>query len=166
MRHALVVYESMFGNTRAVAEAVAEGLRTAGPVDLLEVGDAPTAVPEDVTLLVVGGPTHAFGMSRAATRKSAADQGADPVAAGHQGIREWLQSVEVREGVATAAFDTKIDKKWIPGAAAGAAHKQLRRMGLRPIAPAENFLVSDTSGPLVDGELDRARHWGQALSAA
>jgi hypothetical protein len=166
MGRALVVYESMFGNTRAVAEAVAEGLRSSGAADLVEVGSAPAAVPDDVDLLVVGGPTHAFGMSRPATRQSAAEQGADGEAAAHQGIREWLEAVQVRRGLAVAAFDTRTDKRWVPGAAARSADRKLRRLGLRPVTAPEDFYVRDVAGPLVDGEVERARRWAAALSAA
>lgn len=71
---ALVVFESMFGNTQVIARSVADGLAPRMRVDLVEVGAAPTALDGDVDLLVVGGPTHAFGMSRAGTRQSAAQQ--------------------------------------------------------------------------------------------
>jgi flavodoxin len=66
--HAIVVYESMFGNTQRVAEAVAAGIAAHMTVELIEVGAAPTQIGEDVGLLVVGGPTHAFGLSRQSTR--------------------------------------------------------------------------------------------------
>ena len=59
---ALVVVESSFGNTRAVAEAIRDGIATHTPAGLVEVGDAPSRLPEAVDLLVVGGPTQAFGM--------------------------------------------------------------------------------------------------------
>ena len=86
----LVVYESMWGNTRAVAEAVAAPL--GDDVTLVEVNDAPDELPADLDLLVVGGPTHAFSMSRASTRRDAVAKGAST---GHveRGIREWLDEV-------------------------------------------------------------------------
>jgi hypothetical protein len=62
--HALVVYESMFGDTEQVAHAIAEGVGTRAVVRVVAIGDAPTPVPDTVDLVVVGGPTHAFGMSR------------------------------------------------------------------------------------------------------
>src|SRR5687767_14509631 len=61
---ALVVYESMFGNTSAVATAIATGLSTRMGVDLVEVAAAPAALDAGVDLVVAGGPTHAFSMSR------------------------------------------------------------------------------------------------------
>ncbi len=71
---ALVVVESVFGNTRAVAEAIAAGLADRMTVRVVDVADAPTAVT-GLDLLVVGGPTHAFGMSWSATRRSAGCSG-------------------------------------------------------------------------------------------
>jgi len=61
MERALVIFESMFGNTRKIAEAMADGLTSRFVTDLIEVGLAPTRIAEDVSLVVVGGPTHAFG---------------------------------------------------------------------------------------------------------
>ena len=54
---ALVIYESMFGNTQQVAQAIGEGLALILSADVVEVGHAPATVPVDVSLLVVGGPT-------------------------------------------------------------------------------------------------------------
>ena len=68
---ARVVFESMFGNTQVIAQAVADGLAESMSVELEEVGSAATEIAGDVDLLVVGGPTHAFGMSRQRTRESA-----------------------------------------------------------------------------------------------
>ena len=65
MMRALVVFESMFGDTKAVADAVACGLAGEMRVRILEVGEAPVMVDETVDVLVVGGPTHAFGLEQA-----------------------------------------------------------------------------------------------------
>jgi flavodoxin len=162
---ALVVYESMFGNTRAVAEAVARGLATRTTVDVYEVGTAPDVVGDDVDLVVAGGPTHAFSMSRANTRRSAVDQSETPVVSTGRGLREWIEAAgPTLRGRAVATFDTKIDKAYLPGSAARAAHKRLRRLGCRPVAPAENFTVLGTTGPLGDGEVARAARWGEHLT--
>src|SRR3954449_12667465 len=65
---ALVVYESMYGNTKEIATAIADGLSTRMPVQLTEVGAAPTVIADDIALLVVGAPTHGHGMSKDASR--------------------------------------------------------------------------------------------------
>ena len=83
----LVVHESMFGNTRTIAMAIAEALPR--PVVVTCVAEAPHPLPAHVDLLVVGGPTHAFSMSRSTTRHDAVAQGA-ATADEERGIREWL----------------------------------------------------------------------------
>jgi hypothetical protein len=164
---ALVVYESMFGNTQKVAEAVAAGLRQEMEVDLLPVGRAPAPLREPVDLVVVGGPTHAFSMTRESTRRDAARQGA-PTPDVSTGIREWIELLGTGPCTAPlATFDTRVAKvRHLPGSAAKAAVRHLRRLGFRPIAPAETFLVADVAGPLLPDELDRARGWGAQLAGA
>ena len=165
MRRALVVFESMFGNTQTIAEAVAEGLSSQLPTDLREVGAASDALANDVDLLVVGGPTHAFGMSRPRTREDATRQAGGHVVSERTGLREWLASLERTSGnVAAAAFDTRIDKPRVPGSAARGAEKRLRKLGFRIAAPSESFYVTGVAGPLVDGETERAHRWGQKVS--
>ena len=71
---ALVVYESMYGNTAEIGEAIAASLRAhelevdAGPITRF----APSELA-GFDLVVVGGPTHAHGMSMSATRKTAVE---------------------------------------------------------------------------------------------
>jgi hypothetical protein len=164
----LVVFESMFGATEEVAEAIGKGLAVAAPVEVVNVDDAPTDLT-GVDLLVVGGPTHVHGMSRPATRKSAAEQ-VDRPTRSETGVREWLDSLgPVPQGLPVAAFDTRIDKsRLLTGAASLGIAKRLRRLGCPTAAPAESFFVGTTpadAGPN-PGELDRAEAWGAALGAA
>src|SRR6476646_5428459 len=101
MGRALVVYESMFGNTEAVAHALAQGLGLRMLVAVVPVTQAPAKVDCGVELLVVGGPTHAFGLSRASTRRSARERGARPAGgqeAERRGLREWLAQLEPAHG--------------------------------------------------------------------
>ena len=115
---ALVIYESMFGNTQRVAEAIGRGLAARVSVDVVEVGHAPLQVDDDVDLVVVGGPTHAFGLSSERTRRSAAEQAPTGIVSTGRGVREWVACLASYGGrLAVAAFDTHIDKTWVPGAA-------------------------------------------------
>ena len=160
----LVVYESMWGNTRAVAEAVAE--RLGEEVTLVDVADAPERLPADLDLLVVGGPTHAFSMSRASTRRDAVGKGADSRDV-ERGIREWLGTVVAAEPVDVATFDTRVGSvKHLPGSAAKAAGRDVRRHHLGQLVATASFFVDDMDGPLSDGELDRARAWGASLAGS
>src|SRR3954451_3865359 len=172
---ALVVYESMYGNTKEVATAVADGLSTRMPVQLTEVGAAPTAIADDIALLVVGAPTHGHGMSKDASRKSAAERTTidePPVISREVGLREWLESLEAGGGqahVAAAAFDTRIKgPRVLWGSAAHAAEPHLRRAGATLIVPAESFLIGGPRGPkygaLLEGEVEHARRWGEELA--
>ncbi|MFC4119850.1 flavodoxin family protein [Nonomuraea zeae] len=164
---ALVVYESMYGNTRQIAEAVADGLGTRMRVVVVEVGSAPRLVGGEVGLLVVGGPTHAFSMSRSSTRQSAAQQATGPLVSRGDGVREWLAALSTSSAaLASAAFDTRIAKPRMPGSAARGVARRLRRLGIRSVAPAESFYVMGTQGPLADGELERAKQWGEHLAAS
>lgn len=162
---AKVIYESMFGNTRDIADAIGEGLSAYGETDVVEVGTADRDIGPSVDLLVVGGPTHAFGLSRTKTREDAGRQlGSPPVSSGI-GIREWLDNARrAFPGTSAAAFDTKIDKP-VPGSAGRGAEKRLRKLGFHVAADAQHFHVTDVSGPLVEGELARARAWGAQLGA-
>ena len=172
---AVVVYESMFGNTHAVAEAIAEGLRRAvvpADVSVVPVATAAPEMVEEADLVVVGGPTHAHGMSRASTRagapeyvrKAHGELALDPAADG-PGVRDWLEAMGPIEGRA-AAFDTRVKG---PAAVTGRASKGIRRglehHGFAMVAAPESFFV-DRSNHLRPGELDRAEQWGEALAAS
>jgi hypothetical protein len=163
---ALVVYESMFGNTEAIARAVGEGIAAHASVTVMAVTDAPAEVDRDIDLLVVGGPTHAFSLSRPNTRDDAVRQGAAPVTGVARGLREWLDEVRVPDRTAVATFDTRVLKAHLPGSAAKAALRRLRRRHLTAIADPASFAVAGTPGPLTDGELDRAGRWGAWVAAA
>ena len=163
---ALVVYESMFGCTRDIASAVAGGLSPVMEVELVEVGVATHAVAEGTSLLVVGGPTHAFGMSRPRTREDSLRQPGHIAGSIDIGIREWLETLEpVPGGVAAAAFDTRVNHPRLPGSAAHGIDKRLRARGLKTIAPPESFWVTGMTGPLLPGETACAKAWGEGLGA-
>jgi hypothetical protein len=100
-------------------------------------------------------------MTRPATRAAAVRQGA--TAPDGPGLREWLDSAPALAGTAVAAFDTKVARR-LAGSAASKAHRHLRRLGGRPVAPPESFLVDGVSGPLLDGEIARAGRWGETLA--
>lgn len=161
---ALIIFESMFGNTEAVARAVADGLRDTFEVELAEPGAMPPAAGRD--LLVIGAPTHAFGLSRPSTRQDAARQGGTRPGTAEAGIREYLDVSPLLPNLPAAVFDTRVARPRMPGSAAHKAHRRLRRLGCRPLCPPETFWVSGTKGPLLDGELDRARAWAVRLAAA
>lgn len=167
MTRALVVYESVFGNARTIAQAIAEGLSASMPVDVVAAGEAPGEIAPDVGLLVVGGPTHMLGMPRPSSREGAVKQYAADIPDTATGLHEWLEAVRPSSGIAAAAFDTrgsdhplltKLDH------AARTEEKLLGKLRAKVIAPAQHFFVADVKGPLVEGEEGRARRWGRTLA--
>ena len=165
MNRALVVFESMWGNTEQVARAVAEGLGESLAVDVVDVADHPGPPEDDVELVVAGGPTHAFSMTRAGTRADARDRGAGQGVV-EIGLREWLSGLTTgRHHPRFVTFDTRVRSvRHLPGSAARSADRQARRHGYEELAPPESFWVQDMEGPLLDGELVRAAAWGRDLA--
>jgi hypothetical protein len=168
---ALVVYESMYGNTRSVAEAIGEGLQNAYDVRVVAVGSATAAMVDEADLLVVGGPTHVHGVSSATTRKSAIqaarDSGGgltlDPDAGG-PGVRDWLDALSGTPHALAAAFDTRMPgAPMFTGRAALGIARRLRHRGFEAADVPVSFLV-DRRSRLCGGELDRARGWGESLA--
>jgi Flavodoxin domain len=163
---AIVVYESVYGNTRAIAEAIADGL---GAATLLPVHEAQR--PGTADLLVVGGPTHMHGLATTRSRHLAAEAARedgqtrlDGGATEEPGLRSWLHDLSPGAAQFAAAFDTRLDRSpWVTGVAARGIARRLRRRGIDVIAT-ESFLVADAEGPLEPGELERARAWGVELA--
>ncbi|MEE1786680.1 flavodoxin domain-containing protein [Streptomyces sp. SP17BM10] len=175
--HTVIVYESMYGNTREIAEAIAEGVHQADPaarVDCLPVTEAGAEVTRTADLLVVGGPTHMRGMSSGVSRHMAASaeshkEGHEDAAAearesaGGPGLRSWFHHLpETESGTHAAAFDTRGATAGSGGAAKGIAQR-LSHHHYDMVAEPEGFIVDGVDGPLHAGELDRARAWGAAL---
>lgn len=165
---AVVVYESIYGNTRAVAEAIAAGLAPYATV--LPVGQATPDQLAVVDLLVVGAPTHMHGLSRSGTRRLAVKTArrpdnriaVEPQAAG-PGVREWLASIG-RLSCQAVAFDTRLDGlALLTGRASWSISRLLRRHGAHLVAHSRSFLL-DKQSQLLEGELDRARTWGESLA--
>ena len=169
---AVVVYESMYGNTRRVADAVGAGLRDFFDVTVVPVAEAGPEVLLGAGLVVVGGPTHAHGMSRAATRRAAgeaaekpdSDVTMEPGALG-PGLREWFGSLG-RYPVKAAAFDTRLHgPSAITGRAARGVTRLLRAHEFDVVAKPESFLVT-RQNRLDPGETTRARDWAAKLAAS
>ena len=169
---AVIVYESMYGNTHLVADAIGTGLGAAFEVSVVPVSHADPAVLADAELVVVGGPTHVHGMSRAATRKAAVEAANKPASplkvepdAPGPGLRDWFGSLG-QYPVKAAAFDTRMHG---PAALTGRASKGVARLlrahGFDVVAEPESFLVTKQDR-LEPQETARAREWGAKLAAA
>jgi menaquinone-dependent protoporphyrinogen IX oxidase len=167
---AVIVYESMYGNTRRVADAIARGLGPDIESIVVPVAQARPDLLNEADLVVVGGPTHVHGMSRASTRKGAVDMARKPgsnltLAPGAEGpgLRDWFATLG-QLNISAAAFDTRLEgAAMFTGRASSGIGRLLRRHGLTLVAKPESFLVT-SKNQLRAGEEDRAWDWGRRLS--
>lgn len=159
---AVAVYESLWGNTAAVARAIADGIGPEAEAMTTDAASAETVAQAD--LIVVGAPVLGFSLPTDAMRDSVARSEADaptPPDLSHPSLRSWLDSLPQGHGRA-AAFETRI--WWSPRGATGDIEGRLRRAGYLTLAKAQKFVVKDKYGPLREGELDRARRLGTELA--
>jgi flavodoxin len=143
----LVIYASTSGNTKRIAESIADALRRRGSVELMSADDAPTVVPA-ADLIVIGGPTERHTLT-------------EPMA--H--FLDRLAPESVR-GTATAVFDTRL--RWpllLSGSAAIEIAKRLRATAARVVAGPESFIVN-MKPELEVGEIDRAAAWASRVADA
>jgi len=142
---ALIVYDSVHGNTEKIARAIAEAITPSNEVKVVGAGEANPSELESTGLLIVGSPTH----------------GGRPTPA----VQDFLNKVPKLQGVNVAAFDTRLMAKLVRvfGYAAGRIAGNLKRKGGTLIASPEGFLVTGTKGPLKEGELERAAGWAKGI---
>ena len=145
---ALIVYDSVYGNTEKIAKAI--GGATTGDVKVLRIGEANPSELESVDLLIVGSPTQGGRATQA--------------------IQDFLNKVQEQavKGVNVAAFDTRFSGikgilVGIFGYAAGRIANSLKRKGSTLAVSPEGFLVKGTKGPLEEGELERAAVWAKGI---
>lgn len=160
----IVVYESHWGNTAAIARAIAEGI---GPeARALSTAEATGAALTDIALIVAGAPLLGFSLPTEGMLKGmATNASSDPTPPdlSHPSMRAWLGALPQGSGRA-ASFETRI--WWSPGSAAKAILRKLETAGYPPAAKAQRFIVRGKYGPLRDGELERAKAWGAELVRA
>jgi hypothetical protein len=160
--NAIVDYESLWGNTAAIAHAIAEGI---GPeARALSTAEATAAEIAGADLIVAGAPVHAFSLPTDQSRRNAGGgDGKTPAPdLSHPPMRTWLAGLAAGQG-RYAAFETAF--KWSPSGVPKAISKALEGAGYRRAAKAHRFLIAGGSGPLRDGELEKAKAWGAELAA-
>lgn len=145
--HALVIYDSKFGNTRKVATAVGDSMRAGGDVTVEVLStEEYLGLPEGLGLLVLGAPTQAHGVEAT--------------------MRDFVASLPMDRllNLPIAVFDTRVHwPKLLSGSAAETISKRLTRNGALLVDEPESFFVDGREGPLSDGELHRAADWGTFL---
>ena len=165
MTRALIIVESCFGNTRAIADSVAAGLIDGGvDAQVVDVDEAPSCLPADLDLLILGAPTHNRGLPTAASQAKAREQAGSGEAS--PGIGEWLETTAIPDFTDAAAFDTVVSKGWLSGSAAKAIAKALQRHQGRRTSSVRSFVVTASKGPLAGGEETDAHNWGRELAAS
>jgi hypothetical protein len=157
---AVVVYESLWGNTAAIARAIAEGI--GGDAVALTTDEATGSAIEGADLIVAGAPLLGFNLATEEIRKSIGNDKAAPTPdLAHPSMRSWLGSLPSGTG-RCAGFETRI--WWSPGSAAKKASEGLRKKGYSAAGADEKFIVTGKYGPLKDGEIERAKRWGAQLA--
>jgi hypothetical protein len=172
MMRALIVFESMYGNTHAVADAIAEGLRPLVDVEVVPVGRVTAEQVAAAELLVVGGPTHVHGMTSSTSRKGAVEAVAKSSGelsldrdVGDVGLREWFDGLTSVTGTPALAFDSRYDGPLLfTGHASKGIAKRLRDHGYQVRGEPTSFLV-DKANHLLPGELERAVTWARTSPA-
>lgn len=161
---AIVVYESLWGNTAAIARAIAEGI---GPgARALSTAEANGTAMADVDLIVAGAPVIAFRLPTDQVRRNlGVNPGQAPMAPdlSHPSMRSWLETLPKGHG-RFAVFETRL--WWSPGGSTKSIARILERAGYQPLAKPKQFIVKGAYGPLREGELERARAWGAELARA
>lgn len=135
----LVVYDSQFGNTERIAQAIANTLQAFGPTRTVRVDPEHPLDCRETDLLVLGSPTQGFRATPA--------------------MQSFLTVVPfaLLQNLAVATFDTRVHGPW--GSAARNLARRLRSLGIEPLVPPMSFFVKGTPGPLVEGEEEHAAQW-------
>lgn len=142
----LIIYNSTFGNTQQIAEAITSALRTYGTVRCLNVSEVHALDVQDVDLLILGCPTQIHGLAPA--------------------MRTFVEHILDRsfEGLAVAVFDTRYRmSRLLSGSASTVLANRLEKAGANLLLPAKSFFVADREGPLEEGELERAKRWTRQI---
>jgi flavodoxin len=142
----LVIYDSIYGNTEKIAQAIASVLGERMVVDLAKVGQDEPVDWSEFELVVMGGPIHRVNLSAA--------------------MKALLKEMPKRalRGANVAAFETCYrNPRWQRGAAARKLARKARKFGGRLVMPTESFFVVGREGPLEEGEEERARQWAHTI---
>jgi len=150
---ALIVYDSMYGNTEQIAKSI--GGAITGDVKVLRIGEVNPSELESIDFLIVGSPTQGFRPTKS--------------------VQTFIESIpgDTLKGIDAAAFDTRIPTSEVGtglrllmkmgGYAAGRSAEVLKKKGGNLAVPPEGFFVKDKEGPLKEGELERAGSWAKEI---
>jgi flavodoxin I len=144
----LVIYDSLYGNTRTIAQAIGDAIP--GEVEVLQAGEVNASELEAYDLLIVGAPTHGGKASEA--------------------VQAFLNRApgNAFEGNNVAAFDTRLTAKWVRifGYAAPKIADTLKEKGGTLVGAPGGFFVRGTKGPLKEEEVERAARWAKEMAGS
>ena len=145
---ALVIYDSLYGNTEKIAKAI--GGAISSEVKVLPVGQANPAELKSLDLLIVGSPTQGGRATK-------------PI----QAFLDKIPGTDLK-GINVAAFDTRYASKWVRifNYAAGRIADNLKDKGGNLVTPPEGFFVTGKEGPLKGEELERAAGWAKGFAGS
>jgi flavodoxin len=144
--NSLVIYDSVYGNTQKIAEAIADVFEHYGPVRMIPASNANPSHLQGIGLLAIGGPTQAHGASPAIKE-----------------LLEILSPAQLAE-LSIVAFDTRIPIfRWLSGSAAESIEGKVQYYNAELIQPPESFFVEGRGGPLKEGEVERAVEWARMI---
>lgn len=157
MNETIIIYDSYFGNTEKIAQAMANAISDYAKVDLRKVYEVSPDEIKEVKTLIIGSPTRKFNVSEATVR--------------------FLKRIPKNSlnHVRVAAFDTRNTQEelnkykvlsWMVklfGYAAEKISNKLRKLGGNEVIPPQGFYVNGIEGPLMEGELERAAQWAQQI---
>jgi flavodoxin len=145
---ALVVYDSVYGNTEKVARALAKGMEDGkADVDCVRIDAVKFDELSGYDLLVVGSPVHAWSASKPTI-----------------GFLERLKSVQGLNGKKAFAFDTKMSKSRLAGNAGGKIERKLKSLDLTIVKPHVSAVVKGREGPLEEGTEETFKQLGVELA--
>ena len=158
---AIVVYESLWGNTAAIAQAIAAGI---GPdARALSTSEAAGTAIAEADLIIAGAPLLGFSLPTEAMRENIRTnpgKAPRPANLASPSMRAWLAALPKGHGQA-AAFETRL--WWSPGSAVKTILQGLVKAGYKPLSKSKRFIVKGAYGPLREGEIERAQLWGASL---
>jgi flavodoxin len=148
MAKASIIYESKYGNTKRVAEIIAEGIKQTSAIDTI-IAELKSVDPAKVVgfeAILIGSPNH---MGRA-TRD----------------IRKFIDKLGTLnlDGKHVAVFDTYMGRDFEK--AVKGMEKQLREKvaGLKLLTPGLSIKVNEMEGPIADGELPKCKEFGAKIA--
>ena len=144
--HSVVVYDSQFGNTEAVAQVIARTLGEFGPARAAHVHETTVTQLRNIDLLVLGCPAQG--------------------GSGTSALRIFIDRLppEVMRGPKIACFDTRMHApRWLGRFAAPELARRLKKLHVQLVAPPEGFYMKRRQGPLEAGEVERAAEWARSV---